>query len=432
MYALIDGNNFFCSCERVFQPRLQNRPVVVLSNNDGCAVARSDEAKALGIKMGAPYFQIQHLEKEAGLVALSANFTLYGDMSARMMALAAEMGEAQEIYSIDESFIHLTGTPHMTALAHATREKILRWTGLPTCVGIGATKTLAKLANHMAKSADRDPGSYPARLAKVCNLSELTTRQLRMLFEATKLGDVWGIGRATAKQLQALGLQTVWQFMQLDAPVIRSRWGIVLERTWRELHGLPCIALEAPGIKQEIAHTRSFGQPVSALLELESAVTEFATQAARKLRQQNSLCAQVLVFVRTSPFRVQDVQYSRSEVTPLPAPSADTRAIVQGALAGLRRIYQPHINYCKAGVMLLDLSAASAQQQALVFAANSAQQEKSAQLMQTLDALNQRFGAGTLKLGTHLQGEKAWAMRQERRSPHYTTQLCDVPIAKCH
>ena len=432
MFALIDGNNFFCSCERVFQPRLNQRPLVVLSNNDGCAIARSDEAKALGIKMGAPYFQIQHLEKEAGLVALSANFTLYGDMSARMMALAAEMGHRQEIYSIDESFMDLSGTPDATARARVSREKIWQWTGLPTCVGIGATKTLAKLANHIAKSADRNPGSYPARLAQVCNLSELTPRQLRMLLEATKVGDVWGIGRATARQLQALGIESAWQFMQVESSTIRRRWGVVLERTWRELHGLPCQGLESACAKQEIAHTRSFGRPVSALADLESAITEFAAHAGRKLREQNHLAAQVLVFARTSPFRAQDQQYSRAHVSPLPVPSADTRVIVRAALEGLQQIYRPHIQFCKAGVMLLDLSAADAQQSALDFDDGHSADTRSAPLMQVLDTLNARFGAGTLQLGSSLQGTQAWAMRQEKRTPHYTTRLSDIPVAHCN
>lgn len=431
MFALIDGNNFFCSCERVFQPGLNGRPLVVLSNNDGCAIARSDEAKSLGIPMGAPYFRIRHLEKDAGLVALSANFALYGDMSARMMALAAEMGQAQEIYSIDESFIDLKDTPDATARAQATREKIRQWTGLPTCVGLGATKTLAKLANHIAKSADRNPGSYPARLAQVCNLTALNPRQLRMLLEATRVGDVWGIGRATAGQLHAQGIENVWQFMQIEAATLRRRWGVVLERTWRELHAWPCLGLEAPGAKQEIAHTRSFGSPVTALADLESAITEFSAHAARKLRAQNHRSAQVLVFVRTSPFRVQDQQYSRSHVCPLAAPTADTRVIVRAALAGLQRIYRPGIQYGKAGVMLLDLRPTSDQQQALDFGDCAPKNPQSAPLMDVLDALNARFEAGTLQLGTSLQGTQPWAMRQEKRSPHYTTRLSDIPVARC-
>lgn len=431
MYALIDGNNFFCSCERVFQPHLQHKPLVVLSNNDGCAIARSEEAKNMGIKMAAPYFAIKHLEESAGLVALSANFTLYGDMSARMMSIAAEMGQFQEIYSIDESFIRLIPNDDHTAKAHACRAKILQWTGLPTCVGIGATKTLAKLANHIAKSADRKPGSYPARLAQVCNLSELSARQMRILLEATDVADIWGVGRRLTQQLYALEIQTAWQFMQMDVSFIRKRWNVVLERTWHELHGMDCLQIEAIESKKEIAYTRSFGQAVTSLIELENAVTEFASHACVKLRKQKSVTAHVLVFIRTSPFRAKDMQYSSSTTTPLAHPTADTRVIVQAALEGLRKIYKPQINYCKAGVLLVNLSPETHQQTSFAPAHANIKQHQSLKLMQMLDDVNQRLGAGTLKLGTTLQGHKQWAMRQEKRTPHYTTKLSDIAIAKC-
>lgn len=432
MFALIDGNNFYCSCERVFQPKLQNRPMVVLSNNDGCAIARSDEAKALGIKMGAPYFQIKDLERTEGLVALSANFTLYGDMSARMMALAAEMGPEQEIYSIDESFIGLSGMRKagITQRGWDTRTKILQWTGIPTCVGIGATKTLAKLANHIAKTTDRKPGSYPARLGKVCNLVDLSDRQRRLLFENTAIGEVWGIGRRISKQLESAGVATIWQFMQLDAGTVRSRWSVVLERTWRELHGQSCISIEQAEAKKEIAHTRSFGKPVTEIAELASAVTEFATRAASKARKQNSNVGQVLVFARTSPFRVKDAQYSRSVVVPLARPCADTLQITGAALMGLKQLFKPGINYCKAGVMLLDLQDASIHQNELgLFDFDDS--EKSKRLMKAFDAVTDRFGHGSIQLGPAMLGTKKWEMRQERRTPHYTTSLADIPKAIC-
>lgn len=431
MFALIDGNNFYCSCERVFQPRLQGRPLVVLSNNDGCAIARSDEAKALGIAMGAPYFQIQHLEKEAGLSALSANFTLYGDMSARMMSLAAEMGPEQEIYSIDESFIGLHGLHKnvLTERAWATSQKILQWTGIPNCVGIGATKTLAKLANHIAKSADRKLGPYPARLGKVCNLLDLSERQRQWLYERTPIGQVWGIGRAISQQLMEAEIETIWQFMQLDADTVRRRWSVVLERTWRELHGQSCIYIEHVEAKKAIAHTRSFGQPVTEMAELTSAVTEFATRAVAKARKQNSHVGQVLVFAKTSPHRKQDTQYSRSVVVPLLRPSADTLQITRAALAGLNRLYRPGIQFCKAGVMLLELQDASIQQGELDLF-DAVDTDKSQRLMRALDAVTERFGPGSIQLAPALLGMKKWQMRQEHRSPHYTTSLADIAIAR--
>ena len=267
LYALLDGNNFYVSCERLFDPRLHGRPVVVLSNNDGCAIARSDEAKALGIRMGAPWFQIRHLEQEAGLVALSANFALYGDISDRMMSLAARLGDRQEVYSIDECFLDLAGLRDATAQAHATREQILRWLDLPTCIGIAPTKTLAKLANHIAKSAERKPGSYPARLSQVCNLMDLSERQREWLYQRTPVGEVWGVGPRIGRQLNEAGIGTVLDLIRLDPATVKACWSVVLERTVRELRGAPCIDLDhAPAPKQQIAVTRSFGQRVTELV----------------------------------------------------------------------------------------------------------------------------------------------------------------------
>ena len=332
MYALVDGNNFYVSCERVFRPSLQGRPVVVLSNNDGCAIARSNEAKGLGVRMGHPWHQIRHLEDEAGLIALSANFELYGDMSDRMMSLAAGLGPEQEIYSIDESFVGLHGVRgDLAARACAVRARILRWTGVPCGVGIAPTKTLAKLANHIAKTAERKPGSYPAQYAQVCDLSGASPQELQALLQATEVGEVWGVGGRIGAQLQALGVRTVWDLTRMDAQVVRQRWSVVLERTVQELRGIPCLGLDdVPPPKQQIACTRSFGSAVRELAPLTEAVAEFATRAAEKLRQQGSLAGEVLVFIRTSPFRPVP-QYSRSHVQPLVTPTDDTRRIVGAA-----------------------------------------------------------------------------------------------------
>jgi DNA polymerase V len=448
VYALIDGNNFYVSCERVFRPSLQGRPVVVLSNNDGCAIARSNEAKALGIRMGHPWHQIRHLEDEAGLIALSANFELYGDMSDRMMSLAAGLGPEQEIYSIDESFIGLYGVKgDLVARARAVRSRILNWTGIPCGIGIGPTKTLAKLANHIAKTAERKTGSYAAKFAQVCDLSGATPDERQALLQATEVGEVWGVGGRIGAQLRELGIQTVWDLAQMDPHVVRQRWSVVLERTVQELKGVPCIQLDdVPPPKQQIACTRSFGSSVRDLPSLMEAVLEFASRAGEKLRAQDSLAGEVLVFIRTSPFR-KVPQYSRSHVQPLGSPTADSRAIVRAAHEGLKKIFRQGFEYAKAGVMLMDISSASQVQTELAFDAPGGEQADGShrrgsrqhpqrdpqRLMAALDAVNQRWGKHTMKLGSNrlnVEAPSGWVMKQERRTPRYTTQWSDMPVVR--
>ena len=286
MLALVDGNNFYVSCERVFRPALVGRPVVVLSNNDGCAIARSNEAKALGVKMAQPWFEIRHLEQEAGLVALSANFELYGDMSDRMMQVIGRYAPRQEIYSIDECFLDFAGIRgDLSDIGRRVRDEVLQVTGIPCCVGIGPTKTLAKLANHIAKSAKRKPGSYPARLAQVCNLGELAEEGLDELLAATDVGEVWGIGPRIGRQLSDAGVTTVQALRAFDLATLRQRFSVVLERTVLELRGTPCIELEdAPSAKRQIMCSRSFGAPVCTLEDLTEAISTFAARGAEKLR----------------------------------------------------------------------------------------------------------------------------------------------------
>lgn len=317
-------------------------------NNDGCAIARSNEAKALGIAMGAPWFKIKHLAESKGLVALSANFALYGDLSDRMMSLAAGLGHQQEIYSIDESFIDMSGVRgDLVERSIKIRARILQWVGIPCGIGLGTTKTLAKLANHVAKTAERKPGSYPQALAQVCNLEALTPGELQAVLAATAVGDIWGVGRRISAQLIEGGITTALDLARLDPAMVRSRWSVLLERTVRELQGTSCIELEhTPGHKKEIACTRSFGHDVTELADLTQAVTEFASRAAQKLRQQGSVTSQVLVFIRTSPFR-PDAQYSRTASRPLRCPSADTAVLVAAALAGLRAIYRTRVQICQ-------------------------------------------------------------------------------------
>lgn len=431
MYALVDGNNFYVSCERVFRPSLNGRPVVVLSNNDGCAVARSNEAKALGIAMGAPWFQIRHLEETAGLVGLSANFVLYGDMSDRMMSLAAGLGPTQEIYSIDESFIGLHGVRgDLTRRAHVIRARILRWTGIPCGVGIAPTKTLAKLANHIAKTAERKPGSYPADLAQVCNLAALPAQDLDDVLRATAVGEVWGVGRRIGAQLVEAGICNVLDLARTDPATVRRRWNVTLERTVRELQGMPCVQLEdAPAPKKEIACTRSFGRPVTDLAPLLEAVSEFASRAAEKLRDQGSLCGRLLVFAHTSPHR-PGPRFNRSTVVPLRRPTADTNQLVHAAVNGMRYIYLPGYQLIKAGVMLLELQGCDVHQCELDLEPEPGRDRS--QLMTALDAINGRFGKGTLHVGATgaTEQQRDWGMRQERRTPRYTTCWDEIPIVR--
>ena len=430
MFALIDASNFYVSCEEFFCPRLRGRPVVTLSSNDGCAIARNQEAKALGIKMGAPWFQIRHLEKEAGLIGLSANFTLYGDMSARMMRIASELGPTQEIYSIDESFIGLHGVRDDVGLrAWTVRNRILDWIGIPCGVGIGPTKTLAKLANHIAKSAERKPGSYPSELATVCNLAVLPMATIEAVMAATAVGDVWGVGPRIGKQLRDTGVLTALDLARMSPSLVRERWSVVLERTVRELQGESCLAIEdAPPPKKQIAHTRSFGQPISDLDGLIEAVSSFTVRAAEKLRQQGSVTRHVSVFAHTSPFR-SGPHFSRSVVVALPRPTSDTRPLVQAAIRGIKRIYQPGFHLSKAGVMLLDLAPESVCQGELFEQNDSVD---SGIISKTLDVINARFGRGAIQLGSSSlkNARRDWAVTRGRLSPQYTTRWEDLPIVR--
>jgi DNA polymerase V len=438
MFALVDVNNMYVSCERVFRPALKGRPVVVLSSNDGACIARSNEAKDLGVRMAQPWFEVRHLEREAGLVALSANFELYGDMSSRMMSLAAAYAPRQEIYSIDECFLDFDGVPgDLVAIGHDLRAKVLAWTGLPTSIGFGATKTLAKLANHVAKAADRKPGCYPPQYAQVCSFLDLSTESLHAVLGATEVGDVWGIGRKTAPRLNEAGLRTVLDLLQADVPALRRQYGIVMEKTLRELHGTPCHDVDdAPQPNQQIMCSRSFGAPVTELLTLIEVVSQFATQVARKLREQGSLAGAVQVFITTSPYRRQDRQHAPSATLPLSQPTSDTRVLTSAVVRALRSIFRPGYHYVKAGVMLVDLQQASQEQSELELFEPSpsidAPERNRAKLMSAMDALNERFGrdAVTVASASRRPGPSAHASKQERRSPRYTTRLDEIAVAR--
>lgn len=431
MLALIDASNFYVSCERVFRPSLNGQPVISLSNNDGCAIARSNEAKALGIKMGQPWHEIRHLEGEAGLVALSANFALYGDMSDRMMSLAAGLGPTQEIYSIDESFIGLDGVKgDLTKRSWAIRSRILQWTGIPCGVGLGPTKTLAKLANHIAKTAERKPGSYPDHMATVCNLANVPGADLDAILAATDVGEVWGVGRRIGQQLRDSGVHTVLDLARLSPSMVHDRWSVVLERTVRELQGEPCISMEeAPAPKQQIACTRSFGHPVTEIAPLIEAISEFTSRAAMKLRRQSGLAGQILVFAHTSPFRTGP-KFSKSVVIPLRRPTADTRLLVKAAVMGVSQFYKPGFQLAKAGVMLLDLMPNNVLQGEFDF--DAPEPRDRGKLMVAMDSINDRYGLGAIHVGSAVGTgpPRDWAMRQDRLTPQYTTKWSDLPVAR--
>lgn len=430
MFALLDCNNFFVAAAKVYMPALRGRAVVVLGSNSACVIARSDEARALGIKMGVPWFKIRHLEGEAGLVALSANPVLVGDVSDRVMSLVAGFGHQIEQYSVDEAFVSLDGIRgDLVMRSRKLRQRILDWVKIPTSVGIGPTKTLAKFANMVAKSAERKPGSYPAHLAQVCHLGAMPASELDAIMATTAVGEVWGVGHRIGKQLAAAGVHTVLDLRNLDPAMVRSRWSVVLERTVRELQGTSCIALEEmPSPRQEIACTRSFGQVVTDFHVLGEAVTDFASRGAVKLRKQGSHAQQVLVFIRTSPWR-PDPQYSRSVVVSLRRPTSDTGLIVQSAMDGLHAIYRKGIQFAKAGVILLDIQPDHVGQAELPLDEDSRDRS---QLMTAMDQINARYGQGTLAIASAgmSRNPHVWAARQDRRTPSFTTDWNELAIAQ--
>lgn len=440
MYALVDGNCFYVSAERIFRPSLQGQPVVVLSNNDGCAIARSNEAKDLGVRMGQPHFQLRELERTSGLVAISANFELYGDISHRMMDVCASFAPRQAIYSIDENFLDFDGVKgDLTEIGRFIHQRVLSWVGVPTCVGFGPTKTLAKLANHVAKSAERKPGLYDARLARVCNLGELAQEELDQLMAVTPVQEVWGVGPRIGEQLEAQGVKNVLDLVRIDMRLVRRRFSLVLEKTVRELQGLSCISLdEVPQPRQQIMCSRSFGRPVLGVEDLVEASSSFASRAAEKLRSQASFAGGAMVFIRTSPFRQKDAQFSASTTVRFLRPTADTNLIVAGVVRGLRSIYKPGFRYAKSGVMLVDLQPETLVQGELDLVGGAgegacqASQKDRSRLMSAMDKVNARYGRGCLQVGSAGldQAGASWSMRQERRTPRYTTRMAEIPIAR--
>lgn len=424
IFALVDVNNFYVSCERVFQPQLEHVPMVVLSNNDGCAVARSAEVKALGVKMGTPWFKMKALAKEHGILALSSNYTLYGDMSNRATAVLRDFSPDIEVYSVDESFLRVESVAHLyggvTAMGQQIRQRVKQWTGLPVCVGCGPTKTLAKIANHLAKKNPEFEG--------VCDLHAIPRPERLQWMSQLEVGEVWGVGKRIAKRLNAMGVETVLDLRNISIKEIRAQFGVVMERTCNELRGISCLELEdvAPS-KQQIMSSRSFGSPVTTLAELREAVASYVTRAAEKLRAQQSVSAAIHVFIQTNRFKESDLQYSEGLVVPLPDPTDDTRLLASAATLGLGLIFKPGYQYKKAGIMLTLISDNSKRQQTLFD--DPLQRAQSAKLMAAMDAINAEFGRDTVRTGAN-GTDKRWAMRSENRSPRFTTRWDELPIAK--
>jgi len=419
MYALVDCNNFFVSCQRVFDSSLDGKPVIVLSNNDGCAIARSNEAKALGIKMGANFFEIEDVVKKHDVQVFSTNFVLYADMSLRVKGLLTQFCPLIEDYSIDENFLDFKGFDHIDLREHCIKiaQTVKQGTGIPVSVGVAPTKTLAKVANKYAKK-------YPA-YQSVCMI-DTEEKRIKALKDF-EVGDVWGIGRRHAKRLMETGVKTAFDFTQLPQAWVRKHMTVVGERTWRELLGEPCIQMETvQPDKQSILVSRSFGKMISDRDTISEAVSTYASMVAAKLRKQKSCAKSLLVFIDTNPFREDLSQYSQHIIINLPVATSSTAEIINYALMGLRTIFKPNYLYKKAGVMVMDLCSENAVMPNLFDTFDRVNDKK---MMKTLDFINNKYGRNTLRLAVMGDGN-TWKIKQERLSPCYTTRYTDFPKTK--
>jgi DNA polymerase V len=417
--ALIDCNNFYVSCERLFRPDLLTSPLVVLSNNDGCVVSRSNEAKALGIRMGQPWFECNALAEKHGVLALSSNYALYADLSNRVMSILSTYSSRHEVYSIDECFVDLTGTQKLREVSYQMRERVMQWTGIPVCVGIGPTKTLAKLANHVAKKHPRSKGVF--------NYNDLTQTQQCKLLNQIAVDEVWGVGRKLTKRLTAHNICTAQDLRTAHTPTLRAEFGVVLEKTQRELQGIACTDLqEAEPNKQQIICSRSFGSMVQNVDVLKDAMSTFVANACAKLRAQGSHASLIQVFLQTNRFRKDLQQYMPILALPLPTPTNDSLVVNKWASHLVELMFKPEYQYKKAGIVLSEIFPASYHQSDLLLI--ETEKTESHKLMTAIDQLNKRFGRGTVKISS--QGaHQEWQMKQERKSPSYTTKWNELPAA---
>ena len=418
MYALVDCNSFYASCERIFRPDLKNKPIVVLSNNDGCVVALSKEAKTMGIKMCEPWFKIKKQFIKHKGVAFSSNYELYADISSRVMQTLEHLAPKIEIYSIDEAFLDLTGVSsyvNLNSFGEQCKRTIDQWVGIPVRAGIGPTKTLAKAASYGAKK-------YPATQG-VVDLSN--KERQRKLLALMPVNEVWGVGHKLNKKLNAIGINTALHLADADSKLIKKRFSIVLERTLMELRGIPCIGLQdIQSTKKQIIVSRTFSKKVTDKTLLHEAISDYAARAAEKLRRENQYCVMVSVFIRTNPFRSQDRQYSNSANYQFNGPTNDTREIISAAKNIISRIYQKNTNFIKAGIILSNFFDEGVHQADLF--TSWKRQPKNNVLMKTLDKINTNDKGRIIFAAQGIK--KYWSMKRELHSPRYTTNWNDLPI----
>jgi DNA polymerase V len=417
MYALVDGNNFYVSCERIFQPRLEKRPVVVLSNNDGCIIARSNEAKALGIPMGGPFHEWRAVLKKENGAWFSANFPLYGDISHRMVSCLRTFTTHLEVYSIDEVFLDLGEYAHkeLPKLGRDVPLLVQKWLGLPVSIGIAPTKTLSKLANRIAKKSPGHEGVF-------CGLS---AEDFDSYLTKIPCDDLWGIGYRLAKRLSMEGIKNAREYKYEDRKKIRKLLSVTGERTQQELWGVPCITFEemAPP-KKQILSSRSFGKKVTSYDEVSEALASYVSRAAEKLRREKLLTRVLIIFITTNRFATRDLQYRNSSLISLPVPTADTGVLISYALHALKDIYRKGYHYHKAGVLLQELSSEHTLQEHLF---ESSYSEKQKMLQKACDRINHLYGSRTIYHGA-LGKHAAWAMKSAYRSPSYTTSWKDLLV----
>jgi DNA polymerase V len=417
-FALVDCNNFYVSCERVFRPVWEGHPVVVLSNNDGCVIARSQEVKDLGVAMGAPYHTVRGLLAQAGAVVVSSNYMLYGDMSARVMRVLADFAPDMEIYSIDECWLDWSDLPaaEIAVRAKAMLRAVQRMTGIPVSLGIGPTKTLAKLMNRWAKRHGCGSGNGYMDWAAVGTPESLLAD--------CAVGEIWGIGRRLQVSLERMGIRTALDLRNAEPARIQRRFGVMVERIVYELRGISCLELEAVVDKKSIVVSRSFSQPVETLTALSEAVALFTTRAMEKLRAQGSVAAYLTVFIRTNRFAENRSQYSGQFGMSLPMATADSVRMLRLARHCLACCYRPGFRYNKAGVMLADIHSGSCEQSDWLADGDDGRQRA---LMRTLDVLNKRYGSGSVFAAA--QGvERRWQMRRQFRTQAYTTSWSELPV----
>lgn len=415
MFALVDGNNFYASCERVFNPAYNGKPIVVLSNNDGCVIARSNEAKALGIKMGAPAFMFDEVYKKHGVIVKSSNYALYGDMSNRMANILKQFTPDVEVYSIDESFLQFQGFElhDLNQIGLEMRQRVYKWIGIPVSIGLAPTKALAKVANKIAKK-------YHERTNSVYSI-DTEEKRIKAL-KWTKIEDVWGIGRRISKKLQAIGINNAYEFTLLPDEYVRTEFSVVGLRLKNELCGISVLSLEEVADKKNIACTRSFAKPLTDLKEMEERVSTYSSKCAEKLRKQGSHCNHLMVFIHTNPFRQDQAQYAKNVIIKLPYPSNSDITLSQYALKGLKAIFKKGYNYKKAGVIVGGITPATDYQINMFLNENP----KHKHLMKVMDSINGKFGGEKIIKLASQNPKRTWTMRQEKLSPCYTTNINDI------